>query len=57
MKNKLDNWDIEHNKHNLVTKIEELKTNIKLLDPEFKKDIEKKSYHKKSKQMERNDEF
>ena len=32
---------MENNKNNIISTVEELKTNIKLLDPEFKKEIEK----------------
>ena len=41
IKNKIGNWDMEQNKKNIISTIEELKTNIKILDPEFKKNIEK----------------
>ena len=59
IKNKLGNWDLEQNKNNIITTVEELKTNIKLLDPEFKKSIEKQKniITKRVKQMEINDEF
>ena len=59
IKNKIGNWDIEQNKNTLIATIEELKTNIKLLDPEFKKEIEnqKNIIYKRVKEMQRNDEF
>ena len=48
IKNKLNNiktrigeWDMEQNKNTLISTIDELKMNIKLLDPEFKKDLER----------------
>ena len=59
IKNKIGNWDMEQNKNTIIATIEELKTNIKLLDPEFKKEIEgqKNIIYKRVKEMERNDEF
>ena len=59
IKNKIGNWDMEQNKNTLIATIEELKTDIKLLDPEFKKEIEnqKNIIYKRVKEMERNDEF
>ena len=59
IKNKIGNWDKEQNKNTIIATIEELKTNIKLLDPEFKKEIEgqKNIIYKRVKEMERNDEF
>ena len=59
IKNKIGNWDMEQNKNTIIATIEELKTNIKLLDPEFKKEIEgqKNIIYKRVKELERNDEF
>ena len=59
IKKKIGNWDMEQNKNNILTTIEELKTKIKLLDPEFKKEIEKQKniISKRVKEMEINDDF
>ena len=59
IKNKIGNWDMEQNKNNILTTIAELKTKIKLLDPEFKKEIEKQKniISKRVKEMEINDDF
>ena len=66
IKNKLNNiktrigeWDVEQNKNNLISTIDELKMNIKLLDPEFKKDLERQKdiISKRVKEIENNFEF
>ena len=59
IKEKIGNWDIEQNKNNIVSTVEELKTNIQLLNPEFKKEIERQKniISKRVKEMEINDEF
>ena len=59
IKNRIGNWDMENNKNNIISTVEELKTNIQLLDPEFKKEIEKQKnvITKRVKEMEINDDF
>ena len=67
IKNKLNNiktrigeWDMEQNKNTLISTIDELKMNIKLLDPEFKKDLERQKdiIAKRVKEIDNNnDEF
>ena len=67
IKNKLNNiktrigeWDMEQNKNTLISTIDELKMNIKLLDPEFKKDLERQKdiITKRVKEIDNNnDEF
>ena len=59
IKNRIGNWDMEKNKNNIISTVEELKTNIKLLDPEFKKEIERQKniIVNRVKGMEINDEF
>lgn len=59
IKSKIGNWDMEQNKKSIIETIEELKTNIKLLDPEFKKEIERQKniIYKRVKEMKRNDEL
>ena len=59
IKEKIGNWDTEQNKNNIISTVEELRTNIKLLDPEFKKELENQKYiiSKRVKEMEINDEF
>ena len=48
IKNRIGNWDMEKNKNNIISTVEELKTNIKLLDPEFKKEIERQKNIRKN---------
>ena len=59
IKEKIGNWDMEQNKKNILTTIEELKYNIKLLNPEFKKEIEKQRniITKRVQEIEKNDGF
>ena len=59
IKEKIGNDDKEQNKKNILTTIDELKYNIKLLDPEFKKEIEKQRniIVKRVKEIEQNDDF
>ena len=59
IKNRIGNWDMEKNKNNIISTVEELKTNIKLLDPEFKKEIERQKniIVNRVRGMEINDEF
>ena len=60
IKNRIGEWDMEQNKNTLISTIDELKTNIKLLNPEFKKDLERQKdiISKRVKELENNnDEF
>ena len=59
IKKLIGNWDMEQNQKNLIATVDELKTKIKLLDPEFKKQIElrKNIISKRIKEMERDEEF
>ena len=59
IKNRIGEWDMEQNKNTLISTIDELKTNIKLLDPEFKKDLERQKdiITKRVKEIENNDDF
>ena len=66
IKNKLNNikkrigdWDMDKNKNNIISTVEDLKMNIKLIDPEFKKEIERQKdiITKRVKEMKINDEF
>ena len=59
IKEKIGNWDTEQNKNNIISTVEELRNNIKLLDPEFKKELEKQKniISKRVKEMGINDEF
>lgn len=59
IKKRIGSWDMEQNKNNIVSTVEELKINIKLLDPEFKKELDnqKNIISKRIKEMKINDEF
>ena len=52
-------WDTEQNKNNIISTVEELKNNIKLLDPKFKKELEKQKniISRRVKEIEINEEF
>ena len=59
IKNNIGEWDMEQNKNNLISTIDELKMNIKLLDQEFINELDKQRdlIVKRVKEAERNDDF
>jgi hypothetical protein len=66
IKNKLNNikakigeWDLEKNKKNLISTVDELKMNIKLYDPDFKRELDKQKniISKRVREMDLNEDF
>ena len=59
IKTKIGEWDLNQNKKNLISAVDELKMNIKLFDPDFKRELEKQKLiiSKRVKEMEKNEDF